>query len=114
MSAQRPPPERWVTAPVEADLPETERARLRMRVRLGNALIVLGLIGILWGVFHMLGAVGGPEQRDFAHRQTYNEVKPLVQGSMLGALLRSLAGLALASVGSRLRAVSRRRLFTAG
>lgn len=86
--------ERW-EAPRAAGAPR--------RRTLGTALIVLGLLGILWGVVHILGAVGAPEQRDFAHRQTYDEVKPLVQGAMFGGMLRSLAGLALVIVGARLR-----------
>jgi hypothetical protein len=73
------------------------------RRRLGTALLVLGLLGILWGVLHVLGAVGGPEQPGFANRQTYDEVKPLVHRSMFGGLLRALAGLALAIAGARLR-----------
>jgi hypothetical protein len=73
------------------------------RRRLGTALLVLGLLGILWGVAHVLIAVGGPEQPGFAHRPTYDEVKPIVHGSMFGGLLRGLSGLALAIVGARLR-----------
>lgn len=76
------------------------------RRRIGTALIVLGLAGILWGVLHVLSAVGAPAQRDFAHRQTYDEVKPLVHGAMFGGLLRGLAGLALAFAGTRLRRAS--------
>lgn len=107
MSGQRLPPERWVSAPVEADLPDAERARLRTHSRLGNALIALGLLGILWGVFHMLGTVGGPEQSGFANRQTYDEVKPLVQGALFGSLLRSFAGLGLCLLGGWLRSRTR-------
>jgi hypothetical protein len=73
------------------------------RRRLGTALFVLGMLGILWGVAHVLLAVGGPEQPDFAHRPTYDEVKPLVHGAMFGGLLRGLTGLALAIAGARLR-----------
>jgi hypothetical protein len=73
------------------------------RRRLGTLLVVLGLAGILWGVAHVLGAVGEPEQRDFAHRQTYDEVKPLVHGALFGGMLRGLAGLGLALLGARLR-----------
>lgn len=73
------------------------------RKRLGTALIALGVLGIVWGVTHVLGTVGGPEQPGFANRQTYDEVKPLVHGSMFGGLLRGLAGLALAILGARLR-----------
>ena len=86
--------ERW-----EAPRPQGDPRRRR----LGALLIVLGLLGILWGVAHILGAAGAPEQRDFAHRQTYDEVKPLVHGAMFGGMLRGLAGLALAIVGARLR-----------
>jgi hypothetical protein len=86
--------ERWEPPPPAGD------ARRR---RLGALLVALGLCGIVWGVAHVLGAVGGPEQRDFAHRQTYDEVKPLVHGSMFGGLVRGLAGLALAAWGMRLR-----------
>ena len=73
------------------------------RRRLGTALIVLGVLCILWGVAHVLLAVGGPEQPGFAHRPTYDEVKPLVHGAMFGGLLRGLTGLALAIAGARLR-----------
>lgn len=86
--------ERWEAPPPSGAL---------RRRRLGSALIVLGLLGILWGVAHVLDAVGAPEQRDFAHRLRYDEVKPLVQGAWLGGLLRGFAGLALAIVGTRLR-----------
>lgn len=86
--------ERW-----EAPRPEGDP----LRRRLGTLLVVLGLLGIVWGVAHVLGAVGAPQERDFAHRQTYDEVKPLVHGALFGGLLRGLAGLALAWVGLRLR-----------
>jgi len=86
--------ERWEPPPPSGD------ARGR---RWGTLLIALGVLGILWGVGHVLGAVGEPEQRDFAHRLRYDEVKPLVHGSMFGGLLRGFAGLALAAWGLRLR-----------
>ena len=103
--------ERWQPAPEPSGLTSETRRR-----RLGSILIALGVAGILWGVFHLLGAVGGPEQPGFAHRQTYNEVKPLVHGAMLGAFLRSFGGLALAIVGARIRAnaQSRARASSAG
>lgn len=86
--------ERWEPPPPAGD----PRKR-----RLGTLLVVLGLAGILWGVAHVLAAVGGPEQRDFAHRQTYDEVKPLLHGAAFGGLVRGLAGLVLAIAGARLR-----------
>jgi hypothetical protein len=111
MNAERPPPERWVPPPaLGADLPPAERDHWRRRARLGTVLIVLGIAGILWGTFHMLDKVGGPERRDFAHRQTYDDVKPKVHGAMLGSLLRGLLGLALAVTGAKLRGQALRRL----
>jgi hypothetical protein len=73
------------------------------RSRLGLALIALGLAGILWGVFHVLGAIGGYEQRDFAHRKTDHQVRTVVHQTFGGALVRALAGLTLVVVGGRLR-----------
>lgn len=86
--------ERW-----EAPRPEGDAGKRR----LGTVLFVLGVLGILWGVAHVLSAVGAPEQRDFAHRLRYDEVKPLVHGTMFGGLVRGLLGLALAIAGVRLR-----------
>ncbi len=97
---QRPPPA--LSAP--------EQARLERRARIGAWLIALGILGILWGVFHMLSAVGGPEKPDFAHRQRYDEVKVIVQREMFGALLRSLVGLAVAMAGGYLRGAALRAL----
>lgn len=73
------------------------------RQRLGLALIALGLAGILWGVFHVLGAIGGYEERDFAHRKSDYEVRTVVHETFPGALARGLAGLTLVLVGGRLR-----------
>lgn len=95
-------------APPEPD--EAERAELDRRARIGLALIGVGILGILWGVFHLLGAVGGPEARDFAHRQTYDQVKPVLHRELFGALLRSLTGLALAMAGGHLRGKALRAL----
>ena len=80
--------------------PKTRPANRR---GLGLALIVLGLLGILWGVFHVLGAIGGYPQRDFAHRKTDYEVRSIVHENFLGARLRAFGGLTLMIVGSRLR-----------
>jgi hypothetical protein len=106
-------PERWTSErePL-ADLPGDELAHLRRRARWGLALMALGIGGILWGVLHLLLAVGGPEQADFAHRPRYDEVKPVVQREMFGALVRAVAGLFVAMAGGSLRASARRRLHS--
>ncbi len=93
-----------------AGLDGAQRAALERRARIGAWLIALGIAGILWGVFHLLAAVGGPEQPDFAHRQRYDEVKLLIHRSFFGALLRSLAGLAVAMAGGYLRGGALRKL----
>lgn len=105
-------PERWEARvePLEGLAPG-EVAALRRRARVGAVLIALGIAGILWGVLHLLFVVGGPEKADFAHRQRYDEVKPLVQHAMFGALVRSLAGLFVAMTGGSLRGSARRRLY---
>ena len=105
-------PERWTSARTpHAHLSAEQQADLRRRVRWGAILIALGIAGILWGVAHILLAVGGPEQPDFAHRQTYDQVKPIVHRVFFGGLVRSLAGLALAIVGGRLRSRALSELF---
>ena len=105
-------PERWTPEPPPqpADLPAEELAALRKRARLGAILIAVGVAGILWGALHLLLAVGGPERPDFAHRQRYDEVKPLVHAALFGALLRSLFGLAVAMAGGWLRRTAREQL----
>lgn len=72
------------------------------RRRLGVTLVVLGICGILWGVFHILGAVGSPSDGSFANRLPYNEVKRSVHGSFPGGLLRGFGGLAVAMIGNAL------------
>ena len=85
------------------DPPTGERPPATPRQRLGLVLIALGLAGILWGVFHVLDAIGGYEERDFAHRKRDYEVRTVVHETFPGALARSLAGLALVLAGGRLR-----------
>ncbi len=101
-------------ADAEADLDPAlepgERAWHEKRARRGAWLIGLGIAGILWGVFHLLAAVPRPEQRDFAHRRPYNEVKVALQGAFLGTVVRSLLGLAIAIYGGTTRSRSLRRL----
>jgi hypothetical protein len=104
-------PERWTPSPPPlADLPPHEVAALRRRARWGGALLAVGVAGILWGVLHVLLAVGGPERADFAHRPRYDEVKPIVQRELFGGLLRSLGGLIVALVGGSSRGAALRRL----
>lgn len=111
MATERREVERWTPAPEPlADLPPAELARLRRQSRLGVLLIALGILGILWGVFHLMLAVGGPEQADFAHRQRYDEVKPIVQHELFASLVRSLAGLFTALFGGTLRRAAKARL----
>lgn len=75
------------------------------RRRLGLVLIVLGLCGILWGVFHVLEAAEGPgpSPRTFEQRRSYNQVKEAVHATFLGGCLRAGIGFALIAGGARLR-----------
>jgi hypothetical protein len=70
------------------------------RRRAGAVLIALGILGILWGVFHVLWAVEPTTSRASG---SYDQVKPIVHEHLFGALVRSLGGLALAMVGANLR-----------
>ena len=72
------------------------------RRRIGALLIGVGLVMILWGVFHVLGAVGGPGDT-FAERLPYDEVKTRLHGAFAGGFLRGLSGLAVALLGGHLR-----------
>ena len=73
------------------------------RARLGVVLVVLGIAGILWGVFHVLNAIPRPEQLDFAHRTTDREARSAVHETFLGGLVRALLGLGIAIAGAHLR-----------
>jgi len=74
------------------------------RAKLGLALVVLGILGILWGVFHVLDALPQPERLDFAHRITDHDARESVHQSFFGGVVRALAGLGLALVGGWIRA----------
>ena len=67
--------------------------------RLGIGLILLGIVGILWGVLYILGAVDPPGRRTFAERVPYNEAKRIIHAHFFGGLLRSLAGLCVCLLG---------------
>jgi hypothetical protein len=69
---------------------------------LGLALIALGVLGILWGVFHVLDALPSPGP-DFAHRNTDYEDRKATHGSFPGGFARAMLGLGLVFVGARLR-----------
>ena len=75
------------------------------RDRVGLALIALGLIGILWGVLHVLEAANGPGwgPTSFEDRRGYDQVKVDVHAALPGGLVRSFAGLGLLLLGARLR-----------
>jgi hypothetical protein len=85
--------------------PRREDPPDRARDRAGWALIALGLVGILWGVLYMdARALGGaPEQRDFAHRRSYDTVKQAAHSAFPGFLLRAGSGFVLLLVGAQLR-----------
>ena len=97
-----PPPARVVRQHVPERGPAA-RTPANPRRGLGTALIALGLAGILWGVFHVLGAIGGYEQRDFAHRKTDYQVRSVVHETFAGAFVRAMGGLALVLAGGKLR-----------
>lgn len=80
----------------------------RRPTRASWALIALGIACIVWGAFHVLNAIGGYEQRDFAHRKTDREVRRVVHATLPGALARGLVGVALVVAGERLRTRQRR------
>lgn len=78
----------------------------RPRIDAGLVLIAIGILGILWGVFHVLDAAYGPggPPRTFAERRSYDMVKVDVHRAFFGGLLRAFGGLALVGIGGRLRA----------
>ncbi|MEM7310001.1 MAG: hypothetical protein AAF682_25220 [Planctomycetota bacterium] len=75
------------------------------RRRVAIALIVVGLIGVVWGVLHILEAANGPGTgpTEFAHRRSYNQVKESLHGAFLGGVLRAGIGFSLVLLGGRLQ-----------
>ena len=82
----------------------------RKRAKLGLALIALGVLGILWGVFHVLGALPTAEKLEFAHRMTDYQARKSVHETFPGGLARALVGLGIALWGGRVRAKALRAL----
>jgi len=80
------------------------------RAKIGLALIAVGILGILWGVFHVLDAVPKPESLDFAHRTTDHQARAAVHRSFFGGLVRALFGLTIAISGGRMRGRALREL----
>ncbi len=66
-------------------------------------LIALGVIGVLWGVFHVLETANGPGTgpKVFAQRRSYNQVKVAVHESLPGGVLRAALGATLWYLGVR-------------
>ena len=91
----------------------------RVRKTHGNGAIFGGSYG--WasaGRFHhalsqvhrFLNAIGGYEERDFAHRKTDYQVRSTVHETFPGGLARALGGLALVVIGGKLRVGDARRI----
>lgn len=73
------------------------------RARAGLVLIALGIVGMLWGVFHILDSVPKPAKREFAYRTTDFQARSAVHDSFFGGFARAMVGLGLALYGGRLR-----------
>ncbi|MCY3002070.1 MAG: hypothetical protein NTV21_09715 [Planctomycetota bacterium] len=78
-------------------------AQSARRAQLGLVLIGLGLLAILWGVFHILESVPKPAKLEFAYRTTDHQARSAVHDSFAGGLVRALAGLGLAVYGGHVR-----------
>lgn len=83
----------------DASSPESKR-----RAKVGWIVSGIGLVAILWGVFHLTSATVGGPIHEFKDRRTYTEVKKAAHEAYPGALARALAGLALVWWGVRIRA----------
>jgi hypothetical protein len=75
------------------------------RQRAGLALILLGLLCIVWGVLHVVEAANGPGlgPRRFEERRGYDQVKADLHASFFGGMLRAGLGCALIAGGGWLR-----------
>lgn len=86
---------------------DDETMERRKRARLGLILIALGVVGMLWGVFHILDSVPKPAKREFAYRTTDFQARSAVHDSFFGGFVRAMAGLGLALYGGHLRKKAR-------
>ena len=84
------------------DAQQLDRDERRKQARLGLILVALGIVGVLWGVFHILGSVPKPAKREFAYRTTDFQARSAVHDSFLGGFARAMAGLGLALYGGHL------------
>lgn len=84
-----------------------EAIERRKRARLGLILIALGVVAMLWGVFHILDSVPKPAKREFAYRTTDFQARSAVHDSFFGGFVRAMAGLGLALYGGHLRKKAR-------
>lgn len=82
--------------------PEQER-----RASIGLVLIGVGVLFVLWGVFHVLESVPKPEKLEFAYRTTDFQARSAVHESFPGGLLRGVIGTAIAMYGGWMRSKSR-------
>jgi hypothetical protein len=87
---------------MNADTPPS--AREKRRVARGWAVSAIGFAVMLWGVLYLTTATIGGPIHEFKDRRTYNEVKKAAHEAFPGALVRGLAGWALAWYGGRMRA----------
>jgi hypothetical protein len=60
--------------------------------RLALALLVSGLLLVIWGVLHVSSAGYGDSPFERERRTSYNEVKRATHGALPGGLLRALPG----------------------
>ncbi len=107
---------RWTmpdAAPPPSLAPEAA-AQAELRARRGLVLIAIGVLGVLWGVFHVLAALPTAEKLDFAHRMTDFQARSSVHENFPGGLARALIGLGVALWGGRMRASALRALGRVG
>lgn len=85
--------------------PALSEKTLSGKQKVGWVLTALGGFLLLWGVLGFTSSsIGGPpQQREFASRRTYNQIKRASHQALPWMMLRGFSGLALLMVGGRLR-----------
>ncbi|MEM7516471.1 MAG: hypothetical protein AAF368_06070 [Planctomycetota bacterium] len=85
--------------------PTSPNPGLSGKQKVGWVLTALGGFLLLWGVLGFTSSsIGGPpQQREFASRRTYNQIKRASHNALPWMMLRGFSGLALLMVGGRLR-----------